>query len=480
MKIPCSAPLCALVLASLAACGSVAESASSTGVGPNPALPPPQKSMLPTVSVAKAVGWPMNVMPQAAPGFRVTPLAAGLEHPRWIHVLPNGDVLVAESNAPPKGETTTDVVGALRGWVMKFMMQRAGAGVPSANRITLLRDADGDGVAELRTVFLAGLNSPYGMALVGNELFIANADAIVKVPYLTGQTKISVAPVKVADLPGGPINHHWTKNIIASPDGSKLYATVGSNSNIGENGLAAEEGRAAIWEVDRATGSKRLFASGLRNPNGLGWEPESKALWTVVNERDELGNDLVPDYLTSVKDGAFYGWPWSYYGQNVDVRVTPVQVEMVTKALAPDYGLGSHVAPLGMAFSDSRLPAPFASGAFIGEHGSWNRKPRSGYKVVFVPFAGGKPASEPVDFLTGFLSAEGEAYGRPVGVALDARGAVLVADDVGNTIWRVASVRPGAAPMPPAPVIPAPAPAAAATPAPAISAPAPATSAPAR
>ena len=482
MKIPCSSPLCALFLAGLGACGTVAVSAPSTGVGPGPTLPPPQQSMLPTVSVAKAVGWPQGVRPTATAGFRVTALAAGLEHPRWVHVLPNGDVLVAESNAPPKGETTnTDVLKTLKGWAMKVMMKRAGAGVPSANRITLLRDVDGDGVAEVRSVFLSGLNSPFGMALVGGELFIANADAIVKVPYVTGQTRASAAPVKVTDLPGGPINHHWTKNIIASADGSKLYATVGSNSNIGENGLPAEEGRAAIWEVDRATGVKRLFATGLRNPNGLGWEPESKALWTVVNERDELGNDLVPDYLTSVKDGAFYGWPWSYFGQNVDVRVTPVRVDLVAKAIPPDYGLGSHVAPLGLTFSDARMPANFASGAFIGEHGSWNRKPRSGYKVVFVPFAGGKPASEPVDFLTGFLSADGEAYGRPVGVALDARGALLVADDVGNVIWRVASVTPPAAPAPAA-VVPPSAAAAAAVPVapPAATVPASAARSPAR
>ena len=433
MKISCSAPLCALVMACLTACGSVAVSAPNAGVGPNPVLPAPEKSLVPTVHIAKAIGWPAHTRPTAAAGFNVTAFAAELDHPRWLYVLPNGDVLVAESNAPPKPEDSKGI----KGTVMKLVMKRAGAGVPSANRITLLRDANGDGVAETRSVFLTGLNSPIGMALVGNELFIANSDAIVKVPYVTGQTRITVAPVKVTDLPGGPINHHWTKNIIASADGSKLYATVGSNSNVGENGIAAEEGRAAIWEVDRVTGQKRLFATGLRNPNGMAWEPESKVLWTVANERDELGDDLVPDYLTSVKDGAFYGWPWSYYGQNVDVRVVPVRVDMVSKAVAPDYGLGSHVAALGLAFSDARMPANYASGAFIGEHGSWNRKPRSGYKVVFVPFAGGKPVSEPIDFLTGFISPQGEAYGRPVGVALDSRGALLVADDVGNVIWRV-------------------------------------------
>jgi glucose/arabinose dehydrogenase len=310
--------------------------------------------------------------------------------------------------------------------------------VPSANRITLLRDSDGDGVAETRSVFMQGLNSPFGMALVGGELYIANTDAVIKVPYVAGQTTISAAPLKVTDLPGGPLNHHWTKNIIASADGSKLYATVGSNSNIGENGMAVEEGRAAIWEIDRASGAKRVFASGLRNANGMGWEPQSKTLWTVVNERDELGNDLVPDYLTSVKDGAFYGWPWAYWGQRVDTRVKPPRPDMVARSVAPDFGLGSHVAPLGLVFSDVKMPANYASGAFIGEHGSWNRRPHSGYKVVFVPFAGGRPSDAPIDFLTGFLSPDGKAYGRPVGVAMDGKGALLVADDVGNVIWRVA------------------------------------------
>ncbi|MFC5497227.1 PQQ-dependent sugar dehydrogenase [Caenimonas terrae] len=465
MKIPRSAPLCAVLLVLLAACGTVAESATNVGVGPNPSLPAPQKSLVPTVRVAKAVGWPAGVRPSAAAGFQVRAFASGLDHPRWLYVLPNGDVLVAETNAPPKPEDGKGIRGA----AMKLLMKRAGAGVASANRITLLRDANGDGVAEVRSVFLEGLNSPFGMALVGNELYIANSDAIVKVPYVTGQTHITGTPVKVTDLPAGPINHHWTKNIIASADGSKLYATVGSNSNVGENGLPAEEGRAAIWEVDRATGAKRLFATGLRNPNGMAWEPESKVLWTVANERDELGNDLVPDYLTSVKDGAFYGWPWSYYGKNVDVRMVPVNVDMVSKAIPPDYGLGSHVAALGLAFSDGRMPANYASGAFIGEHGSWNRNPRSGYKVVFVPFAGGKPASEPIDFLVGFLNDKGEAYGRPVGVALDSKGALLVADDVGNVVWRVASVRPAGTAAAPAPM---PAPATATAPAPGTSAPA--------
>jgi glucose/arabinose dehydrogenase len=430
-----------LAAAALAACFTAAlAQATLPGVGPNPQLPQPQKKgLVPTVNIAPAQGWPKGSMPTAPAGFKVTALATGLDHPRWVYTLPNGDVLVAESNKPPPKDDARNVhAEGVRGKAMGLVMKRAGAGTPSANRITLLRDADGDGVAETRRVFMSGLFSPYGMALVGNELFIANADAIVKVPYQAGQTSITAAPVKVTHLPAGA-NHHWTKNIIASPDGSKLYATVGSNSNIGDNGMAAEEGRAAIWEVDRATGNKRLFASGLRNPNGLGWEPQSKALWTVVNERDELGNDLVPDYLTSVKDGAFYGWPWSYWGQNVDQRVQPANPAMVAKAIKPDYGLGSHVAPLGLAFSDARMPANYASGAFIGQHGSWNRKQLTGYNVVFVPFANGQPTGLPQQFLRGFVNKNGKAYGRPVGVALDGKGALLVADDVGNVVWRVAA-----------------------------------------
>jgi len=430
-------------LAALAACatGEVIAQSSLPGVGPSPQLPPPEKSWLPTVNIAPAEGWPEGAMPRAPAGFRVTALARGLQHPRWVYTLPNGDVLVAESNSPPPRDGAKNVhAEGLRGKAMGWVMKRAGAGVPSADRITLLRDADGDGVAEVRTVFLSGLFSPFGMALVGNELFIANADGIVKVPYQAGQTTVQARPVKLADLPAGA-NHHWTKNVIASPDGRKLYATVGSNSNVGDNGMASEEGRAAIWEIDRATGAKRLFASGLRNPNGLGWEPQTRTLWTVVNERDELGSELVPDYLTSVREGAFYGWPWSYWGRNVDTRVQPPNPDMVAKAVVPDFGLGAHVAPLGLAFSDARMPANFASGAFIGQHGSWNRKPLAGYNVVFVPFANGRPAGAPVEFLAGFLNDKGRAYGRPVGVALDGRGALLVADDVGNTVWRVAAAR---------------------------------------
>ena len=432
-----SAWLCAALLggfSGLSACGETALLPADAGVGPNPVLPPPATSLIPTVNIAPAQGWPEGVMPTPMPGLAVKPLATGLDHPRWLYVLPNGDVLVAETNAPPKPEDGKGV----KGWIMKKVMAKAGAGVSSANRITLLRDADGDGQAETRTVFAQNLNSPFGMALVGNYFYVANADAVVRFPYETGQTHLSAAPVKLLDLPGGPINHHWTKNILASPDGRKLYVTVGSNSNVAENGMDVETGRAAIWEVDLATGSHRVFASGLRNPNGLGWAPGGGALWTVVNERDELGNDLVPDYLTSVKDGAFYGWPYSYYGSHVDVRVKPPRPDLVASAIPPDYALGSHVASLGLAFSEGHaLPPSLSSGVFVGEHGSWNRKPPSGYKVVFVPFEGGKPNGLPVDVLTGFLSPEGHAYGRPVGVAIDRRGALLVADDVGNAVWRV-------------------------------------------
>lgn len=433
---------CALLLA---ACGDTAKLPPEAGVGPTPQLPAPRKSWIPTVHVAPAVGWVDAAGPSAPAGFTVTALARGLDHPRWLYTLPNGDVLVVESNKPPKPEGAKEgadgVLARIRSTITGMFMKRAGARVPSADRITLLRDANGDGTAELRQVFLQNLHSPFGVALVGKELFIANADALVKVPYTEGQTSIAAAPVKVTDLPAG-INHHWTKNVIANREGTRLYVTVGSNSNIGERGMAAEEGRAAIWEVDVASGAKRLFASGLRNPNGLDWEPDTRTLWTVVNERDEIGSDLVPDYLTSVKDGAFYGWPWSYYGGHVDARVEPQRPDMVARAVVPDYALGAHVAALGLVFSHPRgMPPEFARGVFIGEHGSWNRRPLSGYKVVFVPFAGGRPSGPPIDFLTGFLSADEKARGRPVGVTLDKSGALLVADDVGNAVWRVARSR---------------------------------------
>ena len=429
------------VVAALAACGqSQGQQGGSVGYGPNPVLPAPQRALIPTVKVSEVVGWPAGATPRAPAGFRVQPFATGLDHPRWLLVLPNGDVLVAESNAPPKKEPPH----GLKGFFEKMLMKKAGAGVPSADRITLLRDADHDGVAELKTPFLTRLYSPFGMALVGDTLYVANADAIVAFPYTTGATRIAAPGRKIADLPGGPINHHWTKNIIASPDGAKLYATVGSNSNVGENGMANETDRAAILEIDLATGQKRVFAGGLRNPNGLGWNPANGELWTAVNERDELGNDLVPDYMTSVREGGFYGWPYSYFGRHVDKRVRDSErrPDLVERAMVPDYALGAHTASLGLAFyTGSSFPAHYKDGVFIGQHGSWNRKPQAGYKVVFVPFAGGKPAGPVEDFLTGFLNADGKAQGRPVGVTVDTSGALLVADDVGNAVWRVSQMR---------------------------------------
>ncbi|WP_340123988.1 sorbosone dehydrogenase family protein [Methylobacter svalbardensis] len=425
--------VCLLIL-NIDACGDVATLPEQAGVGPHPTLPPPNPTLFPTVNIAPAKGWPEGITPKAVAGLAVNAFATGLDHPRWLYVLPNGDVLVAETNAPPQPENSK----GLKGWLMKRVMKRAGAGVPSANRITLLRDANGDGIAETRTVFLKGLSSPFGMALVGNNFYIANTDELVRFPYHTGETQINEPGVKVLDLPAGPINHHWTKNVIASRDGSRLYVTVGSNSNVGENGVENEVNRAAIWEVDPATGRLRIFASGLRNPNGLAWQPQRGALWTTVNERDEIGSDLVPDYMTSIKDGAFYGWPYSYYGQHADTRVKPPRPDLIAKAIAPDYALGAHTASLGLVFyTGNLLPKRFMGGAFIGQHGSWNRQPRSGYKVIFVPFADGYPTVTPEDILTGFVSAQGDALGRPVGVAVDLAGALLVADDVGNSIWRV-------------------------------------------
>ena len=427
----------ALYAAAVLLAGAACEKASlprEADVGPAPTLPPPKKALVPTVEIAPALGWPPGAKPASATGTEVDAFATDLAHPRWLYVLPNGDVLVAETNAPPKPDDAKGV----RGWLMKQTMKRAGSAGASANRITLLRDADGDGDAETRTTFLDNLHSPFGMALIGTDFYVANSDAIVRFPYAAGDTRITAAATKLCDLPAGRINHHWTKNLIASADGAKLYATVGSNSNVGENGIAVEAERAAIWEIDRLTGAHRVFASGLRNPNGLAWEPKTGALWTVVNERDELGSDLPPDYLTSVKDGGFYGWPYSYFGSNVDQRVKPQRPDLVATAIVPDYALGAHVAALGLArATPGDLPAQFAEGMFVGEHGSWNRKPLTGYTVVFVPFKQGRPSGHPIPVLAGFLSPKGDAYGRPVGVAIDGRGALLVADDVGNTIWRV-------------------------------------------
>jgi glucose/arabinose dehydrogenase len=431
----------AATAAAVGACTEKAQLPLESGMGPNPTLPAPKKALMPTVQVAPARGWPQNVKPNVASGLSVNALAIGLDHPRWLHVLPNGDVLVAETNAPPKPE---DMKG-FRGWIMKKQMAKAGSAVPSADRITLLRDADGDGVAETRSPFLEGLHSPFGMALVGSDFYVANSDAVVRFPYAGGELRITAPGAKLADLPAGPINHHWTKSLIASPDGAKLYATVGSNSNVGERGMDVEKERAAIWEIDRKTGVHRVYASGLRNPNGMAWEPETGKLWTVVNERDELGSDLVPDYLTSVRDGGFYGWPYSYFGGHVDERVKPQRPDLVATAIVPDYALGAHTAALGLARAwGDALPQQFARGMFVGMHGSWNRKPPSGYQVAFVAFSGGKPSGQPIPVVTGFLSPTGEAFGRPVGVAIDSRGALLVADDVGNAVWRVTGAQQSA------------------------------------
>jgi glucose/arabinose dehydrogenase len=431
--------LCAGAL-SLCGCGEHATLPVVAGFGPDPQLPPPDHSFIPTVVIAPAVGWTEGAGPQPAAGLAVVAFASGLAHPRNVYALPNGDVLAVESNAPPK----PDDAPGLRGFIMRQILARAGAGGPSANRITLLRDTNGDGVAELRTNFLERLNSPFGVALIGDQLFVADTNAIRRYPYLTGQNRVTDPGVELTPLPAGRINHHWTKNLVASADGRFLYVSIGSNSNVGENGMAAEQDRAQIWEVDVRTGQHRTFATGLRNPNGLAFAPgPAPVLWTAVNERDELGSDLVPDYMTSVRDGGFYGWPFSYSGQHLDERAQPQQPALVARAIAPDYALGAHTASLGLAITaQSGLAQPFVSGAFVGQHGSWNRRPPSGYRVIFVPFVDGKPQGMPLDVLTGFLDPEGQAHGRPVGVALDGRGGLLVADDVGSIVWRVTAAAP--------------------------------------
>jgi glucose/arabinose dehydrogenase len=404
-------------------------------IGPNPKLPEIQQYLFPPMHLASVVGWKKGETPAVAPGLKIAAFATDLQHPRSVYVLPNGDVLAVESKGPGT-EPARRPKDLVMGWIQS--LSTGGGGDQPSNRITLLRDADGDGVPEVKSVFLDHLDSPFGVALVGEDLYVANTNAIMRYPYRTGQTVITAKPTMLTALPGGPIDHHWTKSLVASPDGTKLYVGVGSNSNITENGIQAEENRAAIWEVDRASGAWRIFASGLRNPNGLSIEPVTKQLWTVVNERDELGPNLVPDYMTSVRDGAFYGWPYSYYGQHIDPRVMPQRPDLVEKAIVPDYALGSHVAPLGMTFyAAEALPQKYRGGAFVGEHGSWNRKTFNGYKVVFVPFEAGHPSGKAEDVVTGFLNKNDEARGRPVGVGVDARGALLIADDVGNTVWRV-------------------------------------------
>lgn len=425
----------AMIAALAVTAGCAKQAPDDTGTfGPNPAIGAPTAGALPTLNIAKAVGWPSGAAPTPAAGLMVTRYAEGLAHPRWLYLLPNGDVLVAESSSKPGPNTGVEAM------VANNMMRSGGAFADNANHITLLRDSDGDGDVDLKTQYVGGLNQPTGMALIGDSLFVANTDALLRFPYVAGADSITTPGEKIIDFPSrAESNGHWTRTLLASADGSKLYVAVGSASNIADYGMDAEKDRAAIWEVELATKQKRIFASGLRNPVGIAWEPSTTTLWTAVNERDLLGDDLVPDYFTSVKDGAFYGWPYSYWGKTVDTRVKPQDPALVATAIAPDYALGAHTASLGLHFyTGATLPA-YTGGALIGQHGSWNRSAPAGYKVIFVPFAGGKPNGPPQDVLTGFLNARGEAQGRPVGVAQDRTGAILVADDVGKIIWRVAA-----------------------------------------
>ena len=425
----------AILLLALAACGPRPIDPRRQ-LGHDPYLPPLHQYLLPPMHIAKVVGW-NGATPSVAPGLKVQAFATGLANPRSLYVLPNGDVLVVETGGPPAPVSRPKEL--VMNWVEKMAHSRTKPG----QRILLFRDTKGDGVPDVHTVFLDHLHSPFGVVLVGNDLYVADTDAVVRFPYTPGQTQITAPGVTLCELPGGPIDHHWTKSLTASPDGTKLYAGVGSNSNITENGIQAELGRASIWEIDRATGAHREYATGLRNPNGLQFEPQTHVLWAVINERDELGPDLVPDYLTSIQDGAFYGWPYSYYGQHLDPRVKPQRPDLVAKAIAPDYALSSHVAPLGLVFyGATSLPAHYRGGAFIGEHGSWDRSILNGYKVVFVPFRNGRPADLPEDVVTGFLVDGDKARGRPVGLAVDGHGALLIADDTGNTVWRVSAASP--------------------------------------
>ena len=422
----------------LAACSGKTDFDPRSQMGANPVLPAVQQYLIPPMHLANVGKWgDGQATPTVPAGLMIKPLATGLQHPRQVYTLPNGDVLVVESSGPPAPIHRPKEI------IMGLVQGHAGAGAKGANRITLLRDTDGDGVADVRSVLIDHLVSPFGVVLVGGDLYVANTDALIRFPYRVGQTSITAPGTKIADLPGGPIDHHWTKSLTASPDGSKLYVGVGSNSNVGENGMEAEKERAAVWEIDRATGAHRLFATGVRNPTGVAFEPVSKRLWAIANERDELGPNLVPDYLTSLKDGGFYGWPYSYYGRHLDPRVMPQWPDLVAKAIPPDVALSSHTAPLGLAFfSGGSLGARFAGGgAFVGEHGSWDRDPFNGYKVVFVPFANGRPTGKPEDVVTGFIGKDEKARGRPVGVAIAKDGSLLIADDLGNTVWRVSAAK---------------------------------------
>ncbi len=424
----------------LTACGRSDPSLNQTG--PNPDLPGLSESLVPPMKIAQPIGWG-DALPSVPEGFTVTALATDFQIPRQMLVLPNGDILVAEGRGggAPALRPKDVIAGVIK--------KQGNTKVESGDRVTLLRDADGDGRAEVRSVFIDNLNAPYGLAFVDGTLYVANQDALVSFPYQDGQTRITAPATEVTKLPSA-VNHHWTKALTASADGQTLYVGIGSNSNVGERGMAIEEERAVIWAIDRTTGARRTVARGIRNPTALAIEPTTSALWSVVNERDEIGPQLVPDYLTSVREGAFYGWPYSYWGQNIDPRVRPQKPELVATAVAPDYALGSHVAALGLSFAtQGGFGGSFSQGAFIGEHGSWNRQDLSGYKVVWVPFVNGRPVGEPIDFVTGFLTENGQARGRPVGVTFDpVRRILLVADDLSNTVWRIT---PRGAPVPASP-----------------------------
>lgn len=438
--------IAALASLALAGCGDDSFDMSSQ-IGPDPVLPQPHEGLLPDLKVAEVIGWEEGKSPQVPQGLRITAYARDLAHPRTVHTLPNGDVLVVQSRGPP-GKPLPRPKDIIRSYIMAWAQGGTGGANKESNLITLLRDMNRDGQVDERHDLLTGLTSPFGVAWVENTLYVAAADAILVYPYQLGETQISAEPRVLTELPGGPINHHWTKDLALGPDARFLYPSVGSNSNAAERGIEAEKGRAAIWQVDRQTGAARIYASGLRNPNGLTIHPRTGTLWTVVNERDELGPNLVPDYMTSVQEGGFYGWPWSYYGDHVDERVKPPRPEMVQKAIKPDYALGSHVAALGMTFThNSAMPAPYANGAFVAKHGSWNRHAFSGYKVVYVPFENGRPSGKAQDVVTDFLDGD-RARGRPVGVTMDGTGALLIADDAGNTVWRVAAADGSVTPSP--------------------------------
>ncbi len=428
----------AALAAMISACGS---EPPPPEYGPDPQLPAPQRGLLPQMVISTPAEWG-DLRPTVPAGFEITAIATDLMIPRQTLLLPNGDILVAEGRGggAPK-LTPKDVIAGI-------IKSRGTAPGPGGDRLTLLRDANGDGTYEGRTIFAEGLNAPYGLALVGNRLFVANQDALVRFDYQVGQTRASGPPIKVSDLPA-EINHHWTKAMAASPDGRFLYVGIGSNSNITERGMPAEADRAMVWQIDAETGAHRPFATGLRNPTALTFNPWTGALWAAVNERDEIGPNLVPDYVTSVREGGFYGWPYAYWGPNADDRVRPQDPALVEATIRPDYALGAHVATLGLAFSTPAMGRQFAEGLFVGEHGSWNRSVPVGYRVIFIPFRNGRPAGPPVDFVTGFLGEDGHARGRPVGVTVDPRGALIVADDLSNTIWRVTPVRaPGAGTSP--------------------------------